>query len=105
MLGATFLRKPHTPLSFRVFIAKFCKAPSPIETHDVYHKLKTTPLIMHRDTGTLAHRRGGSLRVRGQPCLQMELQDSEGYAERPCLEEGGGGGGGGQGDSSAFQHC
>lgn len=30
---------------------------------------------------------GGSLQVRGQPGLHRELQDSQGYVERPCLKK------------------
>jgi hypothetical protein len=30
---------------------------------------------------------GGFLRVRGQPGLQSEFQDSQGYTEKPCLEK------------------
>lgn len=30
---------------------------------------------------------GGSLQVRGQPGSHRELQDSQGYVERPCLRK------------------
>ena len=30
---------------------------------------------------------GGSLGVQGQPGLQSEFQDSQGYTEKPCLEK------------------
>jgi hypothetical protein len=30
---------------------------------------------------------GGSLRVRGQPGLQSEFQDSQGYIEKSCLKK------------------
>jgi hypothetical protein len=30
---------------------------------------------------------GGSLLVQGQPSLQSEFQDSQGYTEKPCLDK------------------
>jgi hypothetical protein len=39
-----------------------------------------TPLIP-----ALGRQRQVVLRVRGQPGLQSELQDSQGYTEKPCL--------------------
>ena len=35
---------------------------------------------------------GGSLRVQGQPGLQSEFQDSQGYTQKPCLEKSRGAG-------------
>jgi hypothetical protein len=40
-----------------------------------------TPLIP-----ALGRQRQGDFWVRGQPGLQSELQDSQGYTEKPCLE-------------------
>jgi hypothetical protein len=41
-----------------------------------------TPLIP-----TLGRQRQANFRVRGQPGLQSEFQDSQGYTEKPCLEK------------------
>jgi hypothetical protein len=41
-----------------------------------------TPLIP-----ALGRQRQVDFRVRGQPGLQSEFQDSQGYTEKPCLEE------------------
>jgi hypothetical protein len=41
-----------------------------------------TPLIP-----TLGRQRQADFWVRGQPGLQSELQDSQGYTEKPCLEK------------------
>jgi hypothetical protein len=36
---------------------------------------------------TLEPEAGGFLSSRGQPGLQSELQDSQGYTEKPCLKK------------------
>jgi hypothetical protein len=41
-----------------------------------------TPLIP-----TLGRQRKADFCVRGQPGLQSEFQDSQGYTEKPCLEK------------------
>jgi hypothetical protein len=41
-----------------------------------------TPLIL-----TLGRQRQANFLVRGQPGLQNEIQDSQGYTEKPCLEK------------------
>jgi hypothetical protein len=41
----------------------------------------------------LGRQRQADFWVRGQPDLQSEFQDSQGYAEKPCGDGGGGGGG------------
>ena len=41
-----------------------------------------SPSTGRQKTGTLA-----KLRVPGQPGLQSEFQDSQGYTEKPCLEK------------------
>jgi hypothetical protein len=41
-----------------------------------------TPLIP-----ALGRQRQADFWVRGQPGLQSEFQDSQGYTEKPCLEE------------------
>jgi hypothetical protein len=35
----------------------------------------------------LGRQRQADFRVRGQPGLQSEVQDSQGYIEKPCLEK------------------
>jgi hypothetical protein len=35
----------------------------------------------------LERRRQADFRVRGQPGLQSEFQDNQGYTEKPCLEK------------------
>jgi hypothetical protein len=35
----------------------------------------------------LGRQRQVDFRVRGQPVLQSEFQDSQGYTEKPCLEK------------------
>jgi hypothetical protein len=37
-------------------------------------------------TPALGRQRQADFWVRGQPCLQSELQDSQDYTEKPCLE-------------------
>ena len=41
-----------------------------------------TPLIP-----ALGRQRQADFRVQGQPGLQSEFQDSQGYTEKPCLEK------------------
>ena len=36
---------------------------------------------------TLEAEEDGSLRVQGQPGLQSEFQNSQGYTEKPCLKK------------------
>ena len=44
-------------------------------------------VVVHAfDSSTQKAEAGGSLRVGGQPGLQSEYQDSQGYTEKPCLE-------------------
>jgi hypothetical protein len=37
--------------------------------------------------GTWEAEEGGAQGVRGQPDLQSEFQDSQGYTEKPCLQK------------------
>jgi hypothetical protein len=41
-----------------------------------------TPLIPE-----LRRQRQADFRVRGQPCLQSEFQNNQGYTEKPCLKQ------------------
>ena len=46
------------------------------------HQMLSTPLIP-----ALRRQRQADFGVRGQPGLQSEFQDSQGYKEKPCLEK------------------
>jgi hypothetical protein len=45
-------------------------------------QFKSTPLIP-----ALGRQRQANFGVRGQPGLQSEFQDSQGYTEKPCLKK------------------
>jgi hypothetical protein len=43
-------------------------------------------VVLASNTRTWEAEAGGFLSSRGQPGLQSEFQDSQGYTEKPCLE-------------------
>jgi hypothetical protein len=75
----------------------------------ILHQLATKKMthwvvVAHAFNPSTLEAEAGSLWVQGQPGLQSEFQDSQGYIEKPCLEEnkGGGGGGGRRGRGQDF---
>jgi hypothetical protein len=50
--------------------------------YDLAGRWRRTPLIP-----ALGRQRQANFWVRGQPGLQSEFQDSQGYTEKPCLEK------------------
>jgi hypothetical protein len=46
-----------------------------------------TVVVITFNPSTWEEEAGGSLEVQGQPGLQREFQDSQGYTEKPCLEK------------------
>jgi hypothetical protein len=56
----------------------------------LYLLIKKTPLpgvVAHALIPALGRQRQADFWVRGQPGLQSEFQDSQGYTEKPCLEK------------------
>jgi hypothetical protein len=53
-----------------------------LEKHEINRAWWPTPLIP-----ALGRQRQADFWVLGQPGLQSEFQDSQGYTEKPCLEK------------------
>jgi hypothetical protein len=80
-----FLGQPHPQrnnTSFLPFgsLIGSVEEPVPIPLNNVTLKAGQEP-------GVVAHTFNPSTRVRGQPGLQSEFQDSQDYTEKPCLEK------------------
>jgi hypothetical protein len=50
-------------------------------------KERKKPGVVAHIFNPLRRQRQADFWVRGQPCLQSELQDSQGYTEKSCLEK------------------
>jgi hypothetical protein len=54
--------------------------------HCILRKL-ISGMVTHAFNPALKRQRQADFWVRGQPGLQSEFQDSQGYTEKPCLEK------------------